>query len=290
MRFGFHISIAGGFSKIAARAVDMECQCIQFFSQNPRSWASSPLRRKEVNAFITSISLTTIHPIFIHMPYLPNLASPDTTLWNRSVHSLCADLRRAEQLKVSYVIVHIGHRGDQSEEWACDRVSLAIDRALSAEPNSVRLLLENTAGQGTEIGYCMNHLQRIIAGSNHKDRLGICLDVAHAFAAGYDMSTSRGLDTILREIEQYIGLHRLHVLHLNDTTSGLGSRVDRHWHIGKGSIGMDGFRRIVNHPDLCLLPGIMETPKKSDEDDRMNMKVIKSLVRGKERSLKQKMR
>ncbi len=279
MRFGFHISIAGGFSKIAARAAAVGCETIQFFAHNPRGWGSSPLQMEEVNAFIASILRADIYPVFIHMPYLPNLAAPHATLWKRSVQALCADLKRAEQLQVPYVIAHIGHRGDQSEEWACDRVSSAIDCALSAVPNSVRLLLENTAGQGTEIGYSINHLQRIMRGITHKDRLGICLDVAHAFAAGYDVSTQAGLDMLLQEIEQRIDLHRLQVLHLNDSRTGLGSRVDRHWHIGKGRIGKDGFRRIVNHPQLHMLPGIMETPKKTDEDDRINMKMIKGLVR-----------
>ena len=278
MRFGFHISIAGGFSKVTKRALDKQCQSIQFFSRNPRGWVYTPLDMAEVNSFTASVSRASIHPIFIHMPYLPNLASPETKLWKRSVQELCADLKRAEQLQASYVIAHIGHRGDQTEERACDRVSQAIDRAFEAVPNAVRLLLENTAGQGTEIGYRLNHLQRIIAESGHGNRLGVCLDVAHAFAAGYDVSTKRGLEETLQEFEQCIGLGKLCLLHLNDSKARLGSRVDRHWHIGKGCIGIDGFRRIVNHPALRSLPGIMETPRETDREDLMNMKVIKSLV------------
>jgi deoxyribonuclease-4 len=278
MRFGFHISIAGGFSKVTKRALDKQCQSIQFFSRNPRGWVYKPLDTADVTAFTAAVSRTTIHPIFIHMPYLPNLASSDAKLWKRSVKELCADLKRAELLQVPYIIAHIGHSGDQAEEQAFDRVSQAIDRAFEAVPNAVRLLLENTAGQGTEIGYCFSHLQRIIAGSNHGDRLGICLDVAHAFAAGYDVSTKRGLEEALQEFDQGIGLGKLCLLHLNDSKARLGSRVDRHWHIGKGCIGIDGFRRIVNHPALRSLPGIMETPRETDREDLMNMKVIKSLV------------
>ena len=278
MRFGFHISIAGGFSKVTKRALDKQCQSMQFFSRNPRGWVYTPLDMAEVNSFTASVSHTTINPIFIHMPYLPNLASSDTKLWKRSVQELCADLKRAELLQVPYVIAHIGHSGDQAEEQACDLVSQAIDRAFNAMPNDVRLLLENTAGQGTEIGYQLSHLQRIIAGSSHGDRLGVCLDVAHAFAAGYDVSTKRGLEETLQEFDQCIGLGKLCLLHLNDSKARLGSRVDRHWHIGKGCIGIDGFRRIVNHPALRSLPGIMETPRETDREDLMNMKVIKSLM------------
>ncbi len=279
MRFGFHISIAGGFSKITKRALDKQCQSIQFFSRNPRGWVYTPLDMAEVNSFIEAVSRTTIHPIFIHMPYLPNLASPDTKLWKRSVQELCSDLKRASQLQVPYVIAHIGHRGDQTEERACDRVSQAVDQAFEAVPNAVRLLLENTAGQGTEIGYRLSHLQRIIERSGHGDRLGVCLDVAHAFAAGYDVATKRGIEETLQEFDQCIGLDKLCLLHLNDSKASLGSHVDRHWHIGKGRIGLDGFRRIVNHPALCSLPGIMETPRETDREDLMNMNVIKSLVK-----------
>jgi deoxyribonuclease-4 len=279
MRLGFHISIAGGFSKITKRALDKQCQSIQFFSRNPRGWVCTPLDMAEVNSFIEAVLRTTIHPIFIHMPYLPNLASPDTKLWERSVQELCSDLKRASQLQVPYVIAHIGHRGDQTEERACDRVSQAVDQAFEAVPNAVRLLLENTAGQGTEIGYRLSHLQRIIQRSGHGDRLGVCLDVAHAFAAGYDVATKRGLEETLREFDQCIGLDKLCLLHLNDSKASLGSHVDRHWHIGKGRIGLDGFRRIVNHPALCSLPGIMETPRETDREDLMNMNVIKSLVK-----------
>jgi deoxyribonuclease-4 len=288
MRFGFHISIAGGFSKVVKRALDKQCQSIQFFSRNPRGWVYTPLDMADVSAFTASVSRTTIHPIFIHMPYLPNLASPDTTLWKRSVQELCTDLRRAELLQVPYVIAHIGHSGDQAEERACDRVSQAIDRAFEKVPNRVRLLLENTAGQGTEIGYRFSQLQRIITGSAHGGRLGVCLDVAHAFAAGYDIATRRGLEKTLQEFDHCIGLAKLSLLHLNDSKAGLGSHVDRHWHIGKGCIGIEGFRRIVNHPALRSLPGIMETPRKTDSEDVMNMEVIKSLVEKRQMSYKRK--
>jgi deoxyribonuclease-4 len=278
MRFGFHISIAGGFSKVTKRALDKKCQSMQFFSRNPRGWGYTPLDKAEVSAFTASVSRTTIQPIFIHMPYLPNLASPDPKLWKRSVQELCADLKRAELLQVPYVIAHIGHSGNQTEEQACDRVSQAVDQAFNAVSNDVRLLLENTAGQGTEIGYRLSHLQRIILGSGNGGRLGVCLDVAHAFAAGYDVSSTRGLEKTLQEFDRCLGLEKLCLLHLNDSKARLGSRVDRHWHIGKGCIGRDGFRRIVNHPALSALPGIMETPRKTDRDDVMNMKIIRNLV------------
>jgi deoxyribonuclease-4 len=278
MRFGFHISIAGGFSKIVERALVRSCETIQFFSRNPRGWKYSPLNKKEVEEFRLSIRSSTLFPVFLHMPYLPNIASPNSKFYNRSIRSIATDLQRAEHLGAQYLIIHIGHRMESPEDQAIEAVSQGIDQAFERVKNEVILLLENTAGQGTEIGSSFDQIKKIIEGVHDHQRMGVCLDTAHTFEAGYDLSNKDGIDRTLEKFDQTIGLKRLHLLHLNDSRTPLGSRKDRHWHIGEGYIGLEGFRNLINHPLLRHLPGIMETPRKDTVEDLKNMEVIRSLV------------
>jgi len=278
MRFGFHISIAGGFSKVVERANVRGCETIQFFSRNPRGWKYSPLNEKEVEEFRSSIQSSPLFPVFLHMPYLPNIASFKSKFYEGSIQSISTDLQRAEQLGAQYLIIHIGHRMESSEDEAIEAVSQGINQAFSMVKNAVILLLENTAGQGTEIGYNFEQIKKIIEGVHDHQRMGVCLDTAHSFEAGYDLSNKEGMERTLENFDQTVGLKRLHLLHLNDSKTPLGSRKDRHWHIGEGYIGLEGFRHLVNHPLLRHLPGIMETPRKDTVEDLKNMKVIRSLV------------
>ena len=279
MRFGFHISIAGGFSKVIERARRRGCETIQLFSRNPRGWAYNPLDQKEVNRFRGELSHTAIFPLFVHMPYLPNLASKDRDLYGKSLKTLQTDLGRASSLGAPYLIIHVGHRTSLSEDEAISRIAHGINRAFHKVGNSVILLLENTAGQGTEVGHTFSQIRKIIQGIDEQERMGVCLDTAHAFGAGYDLSTHKGLERTLSEFDEEIGLEKLHLVHLNDTRSPLGGHVDRHWHIGEGNIGLEGFKNIVNHPLLVHLPGIMETPRKDDVEDLRNMEVMRGLAR-----------
>jgi deoxyribonuclease-4 len=278
MRFGFHISIAGGFSKVVERAHARGCETIQFFSRNPRGWKYSPLNKKEVEEFRSSIQSSNLFPVFLHMPYLPNIASLKSKFYKRSIHSIVTDLQRAEQLGAPYLIIHIGHRMESSEDQAIEAVSQGIDQAFEKVKNAVILLMENTAGQGTEIGYTFDQIKKIIEGVHDRQRMGVCLDTAHSFEAGYDLSNKDGIERTLENFDQSIGLKRLHLLHLNDSKTPLGSRKDRHWHIGEGHIGLEGFKHLVNHPLLRHLPGIMETPRKDTIEDLKNMEVIRSLI------------
>lgn len=278
MRFGFHISIAGGFSKVVERAHARGCETLQLFSRNPRGWKYSPLNKKDVEEFRSSIRSSALFPVFLHMPYLPNIASLKPKFYKRSIHSIATDLQRAEQLGAQYLIIHIGHRMESSEDQAIESVSQGIDQAFEKVKNSVILLMENTAGQGTEIGYTFEQIKKIIEGVHDHQKMGVCLDTAHTFEAGYDLSDKDGLERTLGNFDQTIGLKRLHLLHLNDSKTPLGSRKDRHWHIGEGYIGLEGFRNLVNHPLLRHLPGIMETPRKDTVEDLKNMEVIRSLV------------
>jgi len=278
LRFGFHISIAGGFSKVVERAEVRGCETIQFFSRNPRGWKYDPLNKKEVKEFRITIKSSDLFPIFLHLPYLPNVAARNSKYYRRSINSIVEDLKRAEKLGAQYMIIHIGHRLESSEDRAIEAVFQGINQAFERVKNSVILLLENTAGQGTEIGYNFEQLRRIMDGVQEQKRMGICLDTAHSFEAGYDLSKKDGIERTLESFDQTIGLERLHLLHLNDSKTPLGSRKDRHWHIGEGYIGLEGFRTLINHPLLRHLPGIMETPRKDTVEDLKNMEVIRSLV------------
>jgi len=277
MRFGFHISIAGGFSKIVERANVRGCETIQFFSRNPRGWKYSPLDLEDVERFRSSIKSSLLSPIFLHLPYLPNIASQKSKFYNRSIDSIVTDLERAEQLGAHYLIIHIGHRGESSEDEAMEAVAQGIDQAFERVKNPVILLMENTAGQGSEIGYTFDQIKRIIDKVHENRRMGVCLDAAHTFEAGYDLSHRDGIERTIESFDKTIGLKRLHLVHLNDSKTPLGSRKDRHWHIGEGYIGLEGFSYLINHPLLKHLPGIMETPRKDTVEDLKNMKVIRSL-------------
>ena len=278
MRFGFHISIAGGFSKVVERARKRGCETIQFFSRNPRGWKYKSLDKEDVEEFRSTLKSSDLFPVFLHMPYLPNIASPEPRYHALSIDSMATELERAEQLKAQYVIVHIGHRMDSPEANAIEAVSQGINEALERATNSVVVLLENTAGQGSEIGSTFEQIAAIMDRVEDQRRIGVCLDTAHSFEAGYDLSNQDGIGRTLESFDRLVGLKRLYLLHLNDSKTILGSRRDRHWHIGKGRIGLEGFRSLINHPSLRHLPGIMETPRKDTVEDLRNMKVIRSLV------------
>ncbi len=278
MRLGFHISISGGFSRVVERALKRGCETIQLFSRNPRGWKYGPLKRDDVKVFRSHIRSASIDPVVVHLPYLPNLASLQEDLYKRSVDTLCEDLIRSEVIGAAYLIAHVGHRGSLPEHEAFERIAEAINEAFRRVPNGVSLLLENTAGQGTEVGYSFIQLRGILKRVEKKGRLGFCLDTSHAFQAGYNVATREGLNATLAEFEQFVGLEYMKLLHLNDSRSPLGSHLDRHWHIGEGHIGKGGFRNIVNHEALAHLPGIMETPRTNDHEDLRNMTVLKSLV------------
>jgi deoxyribonuclease-4 len=279
LRFGFHISIAQGFSKVVENAQKTNCDTVQLFSRNPRGWNYKAINPDEVVQFKEKLAASDISPCFVHLPYLPNLASAQEELYGKSIDSLCEDLRRADVLSIPFLIVHVGNRGSLSEDEALTKVVKGLNTSLHTVDNRVMILLENTAGQGTEIGFNFTQFKKIFSGVEDKGRIGICLDTAHAFAAGYDLSSKKGLDAALSEFDRLIGLQHLHLLHLNDAKTPLGSHADRHWHIGKGYIGLKGFKHIVNHPLLVHLPGIMETPRKDFKDDLRNMRVIRGLMK-----------
>lgn len=278
MRFGFHIWIGEGFSKVPELARKRRARTIQFFSRNPRAWALSLISEEEVKKFREGVEALDIKPLFLHMPYLPNLVSSKEDFYIKSIDALSKELERAEILGAQFLITHMGSRREASEEESIERLIKAINYSLDRVRNKVTVVVENTAGQGKQIGYKFSQIKTVIDGVENRERIGVCLDTAHAFQSGYDLSQRDGLERTLEEFERLIGLDKLKLLHLNDSKTPLGSRVDRHWHIGEGYIGSEGFKNIVNHPKLFHFPGIMETPHKREEDDIRNMSKIESLV------------
>lgn len=277
MRFGFHVSIAGGLHHAVEHALERACETVQLFSRNPRGWHYRPLDPADAARFQQGMQEHDIRPVFVHMPYLANLAAVEPALFRRSLESLIEDLKRAAQLGAPYLILHAGSAADPDQGIA--RMASGIDQAMRAvpSPNRVVLLLENTAGSGHELGHEFGQLRALIEGLEARDRIGIVLDTAHAFAAGYDLRTRAAVDRCLNEFDRTIGLDRLRLVHLNDSKFECGSRRDRHWHIGQGLIGQ-GMRHILRHPALQDLPFIMETPRTNLKEDRMNMAEVRRLL------------
>ena len=279
IRFGFHCSIAGGFARAVEEAHATGCRAMQIFSRNPRGWAAprpiDPVASADLQAALVRHDIS---PLVVHMPYLPNLASPVDDLYERSVSVLREELARAAELGAAYLVVHLGHRAASSEEEACIRVAGAVDCAIAASPGAPVVLLENAAGQGTEIGSRFEQLGTIIRNLSAATRVGVCLDTAHAWGAGYDLATADGVAETFAVFDECIGWERLRLVHFNDSKAARGSLVDRHEHIGKGSIGPEGLRLLINHPRLSHLPFIMETPRKSQQDDCENLKAANDLI------------
>ena len=275
MRVGLHVSIAGGLHRAVERAVKLGCEALQLFLCNPRSWRTAPLDEDSVERFRAARKANGLGPLVVHMPYLPNLASTDLALYERSIDSLRENLDRCDAVGADFLVTHMG-KGDERDGG--ERMVEAIKRAWGERDRNVSLLLENTAGQGRETGHRLKKLVEVFEQIPFRDKCGFCIDICHAFAAGYAVHNRRGLARFLRRVEDLTELQNVRLLHLNDALRPLGSRVDRHQHIGKGEVGIEGFKRIVNHPRFRDLPGILETPRKTDEDDLRNLSVIRSLM------------
>lgn len=274
MRLGFHLSIAGSMLKAISQAQGLGCQALQIFVQNPRAWKWRPVDRGEIRDFTRARRRAGLGPLMVHLSYLPNLAAPDPALQQRSAARLAQELSLARDLEADYLVTHPGH-GDLTEA-SFRLVAAALAAAVSRVPPPPLVLLENTAGQGLELGWRLGHLKRLMEMSGVD--LGLCLDTAHAFAAGYDLRNSHGVSLLLGEIARGPGLDRLKMLHLNDSRGAFNSRVDRHEHLGLGSLGLEGLRQLLAHPWLRPEGAIMETPKRHPADEWRNLLVARSLV------------
>ncbi|MCU0223209.1 MAG: deoxyribonuclease IV [Acidobacteria bacterium] len=279
-RLGAHMSIAGGVDRAVDRAVRAGCETLQVFTASANQWAGKPLTGEVVARFREKRAAAGAIPVLSHDSYLINCASPDAALWERSVAALGEELERCARLGIELLVMHPGAHMGAGEEAALDRVARALDRAL-ARPGteSVTILLENTAGQGSALGHRFEQLAAIVVRASCGARLGVCLDTQHAFAAGYDLASDDGWERAWDEFERVLGRGRLRALHLNDSKRPLGSRVDRHEQIGLGLLGAAAFVRVMNDPRLDGLPASLETEKTEDGcEDEQNLAVLRRLA------------
>lgn len=279
MRLGAHESIAGGLHKAFDRAQFVGCDAVQIFVKSNRAWAVKPLTEEDITLFKARAEETEIYPVVAHTSYLLNLASPKQDLWERSRDTLIIELERCEALGVPWLVLHPGAHVGTGEEAGLKRMAEALGEVHAATPNlRAQILLETTAGQGTKLGYRFEHLGWLIEHTPEGERLGVCLDTCHIFAAGYDLRTPRSYAETMAAFDQIIGLERLKVLHLNDCKHKLGSRKDRHEHIGRGHIGLNAFHHLLHDPRLAGAPGLLETPK-GDEllEDKENLAILRAL-------------
>ncbi len=279
-RLGAHMSVAGGVSKALDRGESIGCDTIQIFTRNNNRWTSKPLDPKEIERFHQRVQETGIWPVFSHAAYLINLASPKEELWKKSIDAFIDELQRAEALHLLGVVLHPGSHMGEGEEAGIKRIAQALDLCHEATPGYQTLtLLEITAGTGDHLGYRFEQLAAIRDRVKHPERVAFCFDTCHAFAAGYDIRTREGYEAVMEEFDRILGLERLKAFHFNDSKHPLGSRKDRHEHIGKGYIGLDGFRWIVNDPRFEDVPMVLETPKSKDmHEDVENLRVLRSLI------------
>ncbi|NLN77006.1 MAG: deoxyribonuclease IV [Armatimonadetes bacterium] len=278
MRLGIHVRIAGGLVKSLKRAEALGCEAIQLFSGNPNSWTRRPVDVAAAADFTAKAAELNIHPIILHTPYLLNLASPDDTIWNKSVDALYDAVERAPVMGADYIVTHIGSHKGSGYEAGIRRIAKAVRQALEAAPQPT-IALEMGSGAGDTIGFRFEHIADIIHEIGEpSDRVGLCIDTAHLWGAGYDISDKTGVGDMFDLLKRHVGLSRLKVIHFNDTEVELDSRRDRHFHIGKGNVGIRGFRAILNCPDISHLPAIIETPAgQTLEEDHKNLATLRSL-------------
>jgi deoxyribonuclease-4 len=279
MPLGAHMSIAGGMDKSVARGSSIGCETIQIFTKSNRQWRAKPLEAEEVARFQEARAASGIDPIFAHAAYLINLASPDDDAWDKSLESFIMEVGRCATLKLPFIVVHPGAHGGAGEDTGLSRITRALDECFTRHKDEqVTVLLEITAGQGSSVGYKFEHLAGIMERCLYPERLGICFDTCHAFAAGYDLRTPEGYEQTIASLDRLIGLEHLKAIHLNDSLGDLGSHLDRHVHIGMGNLGLEAFRLLLNDPRLKRLPMVLETPKGPDmKEDVANLSTLRGL-------------
>jgi len=276
------MSIAGGYYKAVEAAQRAGCDCVQVFTKNNNQWRAKPITEDDIERFRTALQEHGItHPLS-HDSYLINLASPDDELWKKSIDALVVELQRAEMLGIPYVVAHPGAFTSSSEEAGLKRIALGLDEAhRQTNGCAAQCLLETTAGQGSNLGWKFEHLATILDGVCDPDRLGICFDTCHVFAAGYAMDTEKDYKATMRSLNQTVGVKQIKAFHLNDSLRPFGSRKDRHAGIGLGEMGLEPFRFLLNDRRFRKVPMYLETPKEGEKGenlDVMNLKTLRGLI------------
>jgi deoxyribonuclease-4 len=269
--FGTHVSTRRGVSNAIASATALGCNTVQIFTKNASHWTADPLTEEEIAAFRRAASASALAHLTAHDAYVINLASPNDTTYEKSVNAFVDELERAEALGLDYLVTHPGSHTGSGEDAGLARVIAGYDEALARCPGyKVRVLLETTAGQGTALGYRFQHLATILQRANAADRMDVCFDTCHVFAAGYALAGEADYVVTFQQFDDIIGLSRLKLFHVNDSAKPFGSRVDRHASIGHGEIGIVAFRRLVTDPRFVHLPMILETPKEDEHGNDMD--------------------
>ncbi len=281
MKFGAHMSTSGGVWKALQRARSIHCEVVQVFVKNNMQWFGKPYSPGDVAAYANERAANDFACVFGHTGYLINLGGPAGENRDRSIKSLIQELELAAQIGLPFLVLHPGAHLGAGEAAGLERIVAGLDEVFAATKRSpVRIALENTAGQGTCLGNKIEHLAAVFDRVKKPERLGLCLDTAHFFAAGYDIRTPKGWNAAIREVASLIGLKQVLAFHLNDSKTDLGSRVDRHDHIGKGRIGKEAFRHIVNDARFEKHPGCLETPKSEDlHEDVQNLATLRVLAK-----------
>jgi deoxyribonuclease IV len=277
---GAHMSIAGGIFNAPERGVAATCNVIQVFTQNANQWKGKAVSDEDATLFKVKLAASGIADVVSHDIYLINLAAAPGEVRDKSLIAFREELERCARLGINKIVMHPGSHNGDGEEVGIKRVCEAFDLLLAQVPQFTgKVLLENTAGQGSNLGHNFSHLRGIIQGSSFKERFGVCFDTCHAFAAGYQIAERDGFERTFEELNDAVGISALQAFHLNDSKKGLGCRVDRHEHIGAGALGLEAFRFIMNEPRFAAIPKFIETPKGDDEEmDRANLKLLRSLV------------
>jgi len=276
---GAHESVAGGLQLAFDRIAEAGGEALQIFTRNQRRWNPSPVTEEERQLFADAWKNHSSMPVASHASYLVNLASGKPDLITKSIVAFVEELNRCAILNIPLVVMHPGSHGGDGVEVGLKRFTANLDKTLELVGNEVIVLLETTAGQGTGLGSSFKELASIIQSSKYPDRLGVCVDTCHIFAAGYDIRSVEKYRETMEEFDRRIGIDRIRFFHLNDSKKGLGSRVDRHEHIGKGKIGIDGFRNLLNDPRFVHHPMTLETPKGEDlQEDRDNLATLRRLL------------
>lgn len=279
MRIGVHTSVAGHIYEAVDRALALGCQTMQIFSRDPRQWRRGRVSPEDIDEFKRRREKSGIYPVFSHIPYLVNLASPYKVLYRDSIKAYIEDIKETEALGIEYLVTHMGSHKESGEDVGLKRITSALNKILDRTKKSpVKILLENTCGSGSWLGYKFEHQRRVIDGIEHKERVGICFDTCHGFAAGYDLSTPEGAKETISQLDKIVGLDSLKLIHLNDSRDRLNSRRDRHQHIGKGEIGREGLRGLLRDRRLKNTAFILETPKETETSDKRNLALARKLA------------
>ena len=280
MLVGLHVSIAGSIDRAVDNAVVTGCTAFQIFTRNPRGWAAKPLTSKDISNFKEKLAASKIDRFatVTHMPYLPNLSSPEEDPFARSVSSLIDEIKRCSKLGIPYIVAHLGSHKGKGDKKGIEMLVNAFTKAAKDTPDDVMILLENTAGQKNSVGSDLDQLASILFQLKPAKRFGICFDTCHAFASGYDMRTEKGAASTLEKLDKAIGFEHLKILHLNDSKGELGCHLDRHEHIGLGHIGEKGLGYIIKSINRKKIPIILETPIDERRDDIGNLNKVKELA------------